>query len=228
MLSVAASAATRATRNKRRFLRHLFRESLYKRSKAWSVSKAEADRPTAVLSLNQLTSSYLAYYSFLVYGAVVEEFNHYLVWTRLLAVLLLSAILFELWRDRRDRASMLVLAIVFAFNLFAIWPVFVAPHQMSALRELFQGLIVLLTIILGQGYIHQVFSIRRTRSTGAVSQRMYVLILMKDISGMVFGIAMSLRDGWPIILLNGVSAVTKGIVLWHFRWVKINSIVKQT
>ena len=43
------------------------------------------ERPTAVLSVNQFVSSYLAFFSFFLYGACLERFNHYLVWPRLAA-----------------------------------------------------------------------------------------------------------------------------------------------
>ena len=48
------------------------------------------ERPTAVLSVNQFVSSYLAFFSFFVYGVCLDPFNHYLVWPRLAASLLTS------------------------------------------------------------------------------------------------------------------------------------------
>ena len=54
--------------------------------------------------------------------------------------------------------------------------------------------------------------------TGAVSLRMSQLILLMDISTMVFAFAMGLRLGWPLLLLAVVSGSTKLIILWLFRW----------
>jgi len=54
-----------------------------------------AQRPTAILSLNQFVSSFLAFFSFFLYGACLQRFNHYLVWPRLLACLLTLAVLYE-------------------------------------------------------------------------------------------------------------------------------------
>src|SRR5947208_8567160 len=64
-----------------------------------------AQRPTAILSLNQFVSSFLAFFSFFLYGACLRRFNHYLVWPRLMAALLVLAVLLEMQRDRRDRLS---------------------------------------------------------------------------------------------------------------------------
>src|SRR5262245_14832293 len=61
--------------------------------------------PTAVLSLNQFTNSFLAFFSFFLYGSCLEQFNHYLVWPRLAALLLTLAVIFEITRDRRDRVA---------------------------------------------------------------------------------------------------------------------------
>src|SRR5882762_5360007 len=66
-----------------------------------------AQRPTAILSLNQFVSSFLAFFSFFLYGACLQRFNHYLVWPRLLACLLTLAVLYEILRDRRDALSIL-------------------------------------------------------------------------------------------------------------------------
>lgn len=74
---------------------------------------------TAVLSLNQFVSSYLAFFSFFLYGACLERFNHYLVWTRLAASLLTLAVLWEIMRARRDRTSALSF-IVCAVLLFVL------------------------------------------------------------------------------------------------------------
>ena len=43
------------------------------------------ERPAAILSLNQFVSSFLAFFSFFLYGACLQRFNHYLVWPRLAA-----------------------------------------------------------------------------------------------------------------------------------------------
>lgn len=63
---------------------------------------------TAILSLNAFAVSFLGYFAFFVYGALIEPFNHYLVWTRLPGSLLVQAILFEIARERRERVPRLV------------------------------------------------------------------------------------------------------------------------
>src|SRR3954468_7970086 len=64
-----------------------------------------AQRPTAILSLNQFVSSFLAFFSFFIYGACLARFNHYLVWTRLAASFLTLLVLLEIMSDRRTALS---------------------------------------------------------------------------------------------------------------------------
>lgn len=179
-------------------------------------------RPTAIISLNQQSVSFFAYWSFFVYGVCVEEFNHYLVWTRLGALLLMGVILWEICFDRRDWPSRSAFVAYLVLTLGAISMLFFDHAALSRGKEWFQLMIVAITVILAQGYIHQMILIRRQRSTGGVSKRTHQLIFLKDLSGIAFGIAMGWRDGWPVVLLSFVSACTKLGVLWQFRWVRAN------
>ncbi len=47
--------------------------------------KNNENNVTEILSLNQFTMSFLAYFSFFIYGYSVNNFNHYIVWPRLIA-----------------------------------------------------------------------------------------------------------------------------------------------
>src|SRR5437867_742399 len=131
-----------------------------------------AQRPTAILSLNQFVSSFLAFFSFFLYGACLQRFNHYLVWPRLLASVLTFAVLYEIMRDRRDAPS--IASFGFCLALLVVAPVLllVSPHAAQSGKFISQILIVIITIVLAQGYTHQVALIRRTGHTGAVSIRM--------------------------------------------------------
>jgi len=93
-------------------------------------------------------------------------------------------------------------------------------------RVLASAMIVAVTALLAQGYAHQILLIWRSGRTGAVSLRMSQLILLMDISTIVFAFAMGLRLGWPLLLLAVVSGSTKLIILWLFRWERRNGIAE--
>ena len=177
---------------------------------------------TAVLSLNQFVSSYLAFFSFFLYGACLERFNHYLVWTRLAASLLTLMVLWEIMRARREWISKLsfTLCSVLLFLLpgVLLWNAGAAVWC----RSISQAMIVAATVVLAQGYLHQILLIRHSGRTGAVSIRMHQFFLLKDISTVVFALAMGLRTGWPLLLLSSVSGLTKLGTLWQFRWARVS------
>ena len=87
-------------------------------------------------------------------------------------------------------------------------------------RRLSQLLIVAITVLLVQGSFHQIALIWRSGKTGAVSIRMNQFFLTMDASGILFGLAMGVESGWPLILLSAASALPKLAILWLFRWAR--------
>lgn len=186
-----------------------------------------AERATAVLSVNQFVSSFLAFFAFFLYGACLEPFNHYLVWPRLAACLLTLAVLFDIMRDRRDRVSTAAFAGCATILAGASVLRIVVPDAAAWVRTVSQGLILVVTVIMAQGYLHQVVLIRQSGRTGGVSARLHQFFFLKDVSTIAFGIAMGFPSGWPLMLLSTVSAVTKLITMWHFRWARLSPLARQ-
>ncbi len=197
------------------------------RRKESAAAGETLERPTAVLSVNQFVSSFLAFFSFFLYGMCLERFNHYLVWPRLAASLLTLAVLFEIVRDRRDRVASLAFAACAILLVGAPLGLVTIPGATEWGRTVSQSLIVIVTVILAQGYLHQVLIIRQTGRTGGISARLHQFFFWKDISTIAFALSMGTSTGWPLMLLSTVSAVTKLITLWHFRWVRLSSIASQ-
>src|SRR5437867_342995 len=104
------------------------------------------ERPAAILSLNQFVSSFLAFFSFFLYGACLQRFNHYLVWPRLAATILTLAVLYEIMRDRRDAPS--IACFGFCLALLVVAPVLLlaSPHAAQSGKFISQILIVIITI----------------------------------------------------------------------------------
>ncbi|WP_180278406.1 hypothetical protein [Janthinobacterium sp. BJB301] len=179
-----------------------------------------AGQATDILSLNQFTVSFLAYCAFFVYGYSITPFNHYIVWPRLIASLIALGILYEIDRDRRSRASrhaLLACALLLGAGVAGL---LFGPTFTDEKRVMSQSLIVAVTVLLAQGYAHQIRLIWRSGRTGAVSLKMSQFILAMDVSTIFFACAMGLATGWPLLLLACVSATTKLIIMWLFRWEK--------
>ena len=192
-----------------------------------SISGELAQRPTAILSLNQFVSSFLAFFSFFLYGACLQRFNHYLVWPRLLACLLTLAVLYEIMRDRRDGLSIISFSACLGLLVAAPAVLLFNPRAAGSGKFLSQVLIVIVTVILAQGYLHQVVVIRRTGQTGAVALRMHQFFFFKDLSTIGFALTMGIAAGWPVLLMSSVSGITKLITMWHFRWVRVSPVAQE-
>ena len=173
---------------------------------------------TEILSLNQFSVSFLAYLSFFVYGYTIQPFNHFIVWPRLLASLVVLLILREIWRDRRSTSATFGTVAATVSLLAALAGLIWGQRFVDEGRLLASIMITAITLLLAQGYAHQILLIWRSGRTGAVSLPMSQLILLMDISTIVFACAMGLAQGWPLLLLATVSAITKLTIMWLFRW----------
>ena len=181
-------------------------------------------RPTDVLSLNQFFASFLAFYSFLVYGLCLDPFNHFLVWTRLPAVILAVLILREIQIDRRDRSSTAVWRISLLMIAASLGLLVSDAKVSSEARWIASGLAVFAAGVFAQGLLHQVLRIRQTGRTGAISLRMHQLTTLKDASTVAFSFAIPDGNGWPLLLVGLVGMATKLALMWQFRWARRSSI----
>lgn len=170
-------------------------------------------RAIAVVSLNQLAVSFLAYYAFFVYGYCVRPFNHYLVWPRLVGVLLVLAILVELARARPDRRARLAATLAAWLLLPALGLLVFAPELAPEAKLLPQVLSVVAAVLVVQGYLHQIALVRRAGEGGAVSFWMHLGTFIKDFSLAGLGLAMGLAAGWPLVLMGGASVAVKAVLI---------------
>jgi uncharacterized protein with PQ loop repeat len=195
----------------------------------WARKKDEEhhNNPSKLLSLNQFTMSFFAYLSFFVYGYSIEPFNHYIVWPRLIASALVWFILYEIWHDRRDKMSVASLAIASVFLVCGTMGLITGSVYSDQSRFISQSLILVVTLLLAQGYFHQISLIYKHGETGAVDLKMSQFILMMDISTIAFALSIGIDEGWPLLCLATVSGVTKLIIMYQFRWVRRNKKAKQ-
>tara|TARA_R110000744_G_scaffold25934_1_gene64011 strand:+ start:661 stop:1347 length:687 start_codon:yes stop_codon:yes gene_type:complete len=192
----------------------------------WLRKRRNEGQITEILSQNQFTMSFLAYFSFFIYGYSTEPFNHYLVWPRLIAALLVGLILFEIWQNRKSKASLFCLLFVWVFLLVGVIGLFFNDTLSDQGKNFSTILIVVITVLLAQGYVHQIKLIISSGMTGAIDIRMSQFILMMDISTIAFAIAMGVSEAWPLLVLGVVSGITKLVIMYLFRWVRISPKAK--
>lgn len=191
--------------------------------KIWERKESTlVEKPTDVISLNFMAMAFFAYFFLFFYGFALEQFNHYLVWPRLVAIALSLMIMYEIMIDRKDWGSRITFVGCTALTFGgAIMMIFFRNTAMG-LVDISKGTLIANTFMIAQAGIHQIILIIRSRSTGGIALRSHQLTLIKNLGNMSFGFAMGGPAGWPLILLWGSDSLFKIVVMYLFRWVKIN------
>lgn len=182
---------------------------------------------TSILSLNRFATSFLAFYGMMLYGICLPDFNYYVVGPRIVAVVLLLAILWEMWRDRRETSTVAVLGVAVIGLLLASLVAASNIRLAGASRAVSSILVVFSTILFLQGSIHQLIRIRASGETGALSRGMHVLFFLKDFFSASFGTILGAQLGWPIMVFHITSGAMQLVTLWHFRWARTSMLAAQ-
>ena len=188
----------------------------------WQRKKYQLEQATDLLSLNQFTVSYFAYFSFFVYGYSVEPFNHYMVWPRLLACILVLMILLEIMLDRRQLKTRLVFGLTSISIILGIMGLVYGERFVDEGNFISTMIILVVSALLAQGYWHQIMLIIQSGKTGAVDIRMSQYILAMDFSTFFLAYTMGFDKSWPMVVLASVSGATKLIIMYLFRWVRLS------
>lgn len=170
---------------------------------------------TDSLSSQQFITSFAAFFAIFFLGLTRADFNHYLVWTRLGALLLLVAILLEIHLDRRSNASYLsvastAIALAVGLVLILLRPL---PFAIGISADI---LTIIMTFILASGIIHQIRLLDNTKKNNKnilLSKRLLSSLLIKDFFTVAFGLTMPINAGWPLLLLNGSSFMLRSYLL---------------
>lgn len=179
------------------------------RRKQYSTGGAALGFATQSLSVNGFTSSFIGFYSFYVYAILMSEIDFFILVTRLLACLMTTYVLFEI---HRDRVSVSERAPFWAAIFFIMASIFLLIFRDSFLHEGKKYAIALTmfaTIVMFQGGLSQILSIVRQGSTGALSAKMTLVFFLKDVTNVLFGAVIGFSEGWPLMLMGGVSASLK-------------------
>ncbi|TQV76501.1 hypothetical protein FLL45_00630 [Aliikangiella marina] len=190
----------------------------------WQRAQQHCSSTTELLSLNQFTVTFFAYFSFFVYGYSVEPFNHYMVWPRLMACCLVFLILFEMFKDRNQLRVRIVFGLVGISLILGLIGLLVGPKVADESHLISTVLILTVSGALAQGYWHQIRLIVKHGKTGAVNIKMNQYILAMDFSTLFLAYTMGFENSWPMVVLATVSGLTKAIIMYLFRWVRISPI----
>ena len=200
---------------------------IWARKRRFAAGELGDERPTSTISLNRFFSGFLGFYSMLVYGLCLQPLNHYLVWPRLLAVAIIAVIFYAVMTDRKGAVpnAIFVLAVMLILATAAIRAFGAEALVYGA--AVAQMMVVAATAIFVQGAVHQIIKIRRAGRTGGLSLPMHQLFFLKDFSLFLFGLTMGIAQGWPLLLLSGISTIMQSAMMWQFHWARKSPIARQ-
>ncbi len=192
---------------------------LYKQLAAIDAKKQTNQVSTQNLSINQFASSFFAFYANFIFGIAIDPFNHYLVWTRFGALLLLVVILFRVFQERRGVLSSVVFMSTLLAFIGGIISMSFRPFPDIA-KLATDALMLIVTVVLVQGTLHQYWLLHKSKSLGNLSFTLIQSILIKDISTLMFALTMPFAIAWPLLVLNGSSVIARGTLLLKMRLIQ--------
>lgn len=101
--------------------------------------------------------------------------------------------------DRRTALARACLWTCLVATSCALVAVAVDREIFANVRHLFSKLVLVCGVVMFQGQAHQIFRIIRSKSTGAISFKARFFNVLKDVSTVIFAVAMGFKDGWPLI-----------------------------
>ncbi|MGB1238427.1 MAG: hypothetical protein ACPG4U_09475 [Pseudomonadales bacterium] len=187
--------------------------------------KLSSDEPgyaTQSLSVNSFFSSFVAFYAFFLYSIMLAEVDYYLFVTRLLAASMTLLILYQIYSDRASLSQRLPFLSGLGLMVLALGTLGVREELLLTGRTVATALAVGATFVMLQGGIQQIRKIAKAQTTGALSLSMNAIFMAKDVANMGFGAVLGFADGWPLLLIGGVSATIKAVIIGQFYHYRAN------
>ena len=159
--------------------------------------------------MNGFTSSLIGFYSFYIYAILMSEIDFFILVARLLACLMSTYVLSETHRDRLSVVERIPFRAAVFFIIASIAAFMFRDSLVHEGKKYAIASTVFATLVMFQGGLAQILSIVRQGTTGALSARMTMVFFLKDVTNVVFGDVIGFSEGWPLMLMGGVSASLK-------------------
>ena len=193
---------------------------IYRRKKDSSIK----GKATDVISLNRTLASYCAFFANFLLGISYYNFDYYLVATRTIAIFILLFTFYEIFIDRKNRSSQLVLLLAVVMFITAVLICLVNREFLTSNLSFAKSYSIFATALLWQGYIHQIYLLRKSQKIGGLSVLSFQLYLIKEISMIAFALTLEFSNAWPLILMHGSVLVFVLILLWNVRQIRKKNV----
>lgn len=168
---------------------------------------------TRSLSRSYFLSSFYAFFAVFMHSALLTPPDFYLVLTRLLAMVLVLTIIIFIAYDRRTLKDAVALGTAGLLLVLGLGLLLLGGRAPFIVGAAGPTNILVVTPIITVGNIRQISLIEKLGEAGAVSMRMHILYLVKDITLCMFAIAMGLAAGWPILFFGICDGTCKAFLI---------------
>jgi len=198
-------------------------QKIYSRKALAKSGGLAEETPCSIISSNRTFGSFAAFYGNFFLGMCLPHFDWYLVGTRFIALVLLLLTLWEIQNERKDFWSTFWLFGGIALFASSIFIILFTPEILLSLLPVAKTWIVLALIFLLQGYIHQIYLLRKSKLVGGVSKFMFQMFLIKELSTIAFALNIDFQDSWPLILQHSSLLVVEVLILLEIHRIESNS-----
>jgi uncharacterized protein with PQ loop repeat len=182
---------------------------IWKRKKNNQSSNAT----TQNISLYRTFASYFAFFATFLLGLALPKTDPYMVSSRFIALALSLLILWEIFIDRRTKASILTLIFCISLPLVSSLTASLNRLLLTSNVELIKYFIIIATLILVHGYYVQITILIKSKNVGALSKGMYRCFLVKEISTFAFALTLGNENGWPLYFMHGTLFLCEIVIL---------------
>ncbi|MEM7245013.1 MAG: hypothetical protein AAF533_06695 [Acidobacteriota bacterium] len=192
--------------------------AILQRKRAGESGPVEPGHATEALSTYHFFVRFFAFWVMFVLGSSTEPTNHYLAWSRYAAIFIVLLILREIAADRSDHRTQVAWRAGLGMTVAATVAVFLYNGPTAEVRTwIARGTSIVLAALIFHSDRDQLRIMKEKNTTGAVSLTAHLTSIFKESTNLLFGWAMGLAAGWPLMLPSTVSLLTKSAIAWRFR-----------
>ncbi len=173
---------------------------LIRESKSQTRTKNNQGKHTSQLSVQYRGNASCFFIVIILWGLSLEPIDWIVIISRIFAYVISLLILHELWLDRRNIETKCYFFISLALTSFGLSLMLWAWDTFKHLSSFLGTLTIICSFTLIFGLIDKVYQIIKAKSPGKQCLVEIVFQLIKDLSGIIYGLLVGFKTMWPLVI----------------------------
>jgi len=162
--------------------------------------KHTSGKRTAQLSVKYRGNAAIFFIVIILWGLTLQPIDWIVIVSRIFACIISTLILYELWLDRKDITAKYYLFVCLCIISFGLSVMLASWDSFKTMSSFFGTLTVIFSFSLIWGLIDKVYRIIEAKSPGKQSLPEIIFQLIKDLSGIIYGILVGFKIMWPLVV----------------------------